>query len=75
MIGQCIVHWADREEYGTTGKTNRKHINMFEGDRVSWFVLFEFIIYVPVNKCSSMWGRIEPVQSNDKCVLLNDTTQ
>ena len=41
------------------------------------FLLFDLILYVPVNSFSVMlgWVCIEPVLSKDKRVLLKDTTQ
>ena len=41
-------------------------------------LLFDLILYVPVNNLSVMSGwvfLVKPVLSNDSCVLLKDTTQ
>ena len=43
------------------------------------FILFDLILYVPVNNLSVICGDrsswVKPVLSKDKCVLLKDTTQ
>ena len=42
------------------------------------FVLFDLILYVPVNNFSIIWDGsswVEPELSKDKCVLFKDTMQ